>query len=89
MAPKRTILEKMRANPLDNWTIDDVLLLCEEFGLNARNPNGGSHYVVTSKYLRDDLTVPYKRPIKQRYIKNLVGYVIAHNVAREKDDGSK
>ena len=78
MAKKKSILEKMRSNPKDDWRIDEVIKVCNKHGLEYKNPNGTSHYIVFSPYLRDALCVPYKRPIKQGYIKALVSYVDEH-----------
>lgn len=84
MAKKKDLLEQMRANPRDDWTIAQVEKLCAKLGLEIRVPSGSSHYVVSSPYLRDSLTVPYKRPIRPLYIKKLVSYSDAH-VARTKE----
>ncbi|ABF64416.1 hypothetical protein TM1040_1683 [Ruegeria sp. TM1040] len=88
MAPKKSLLERMRANPRDDWTITQVETLCKKIGLDVRKPNGSSHYVVSSKYLRDSLCVPYKRPIRALYIKNLVSYSDAHAEMQSKDSSN-
>lgn len=82
MAPKRSLLEKMRDNPASDWTIADVKKLCAQEGLDCRTPNGGSHYVVTSDVLEGHQTVPAKRPIKVVYIRSLVGMADAHRKAK-------
>lgn len=86
MAKKRTMLERMRNNPRDGWTIENIETLCNQCGLEFRKPNGGSHHVVSSPYLAGNVTVPYKRPIKQGYIKALVGYTMAHQEAKRSDE---
>lgn len=83
MAVKRDLLEKMRANPRADWTIANVKTLCSRHGIEVRRPSGSSHYVLSSPYLRDSLTVPFKRPIKALYIKHLVSYCDGHNQAKE------
>ena len=79
MVKKKDLLEKMRANPADDWTIANIETLCAKVGLEVRKPSGSSHYVVTSPYLRDAQTIPFKRPIKSLYIKQLVSYCDAHS----------
>ncbi len=86
MAKKRSILEKMRDNPRDGWTMADIETLCDQCGLEIRKPNGGSHHVVSSPHLAGNVTVPYKRPIKQGYIKALVSYTMAHHEAKRRDE---
>lgn len=85
MAKKRTLLEKMRDNPRDGWTIDDIATLCDRYELEIRKPSSGSHHVVSSPYLAGNITVPYKRPIKQTYIKALVAYTMAHQDAERRN----
>lgn len=82
MAAKKTILESMRINPKKDWTIGDVEKLCAQNGLDFAAATRGSHYKVTSAHLSKILTVPFKRPIKTHYIKDLVGMVDAHLAAK-------
>lgn len=88
MAQKKSLLDRMKANPRDDWTINDVEALCKQVGLDFRKPNGGSHHVTSSHHLFGNVTVPHKRPIKQGYIKSLVSYAEAHRQAerRKKND---
>ena len=72
----------MRRNPRD-WRMDDVKTLCGTFGLDLDGPPGGSHYRVSDPTQRRHLTIPFARPIKPAYIKQLVGYVDAVLAARE------
>ncbi|TMJ14711.1 MAG: type II toxin-antitoxin system HicA family toxin [Alphaproteobacteria bacterium] len=76
------LLERMRANPRD-WRIEDVETLCAAFGLELHGPPGGSHYGIKhdSQVLR--LTIPFRRPIKAVYVRQLVRYVDAVRAARE------
>lgn len=83
MAPKKTILERMRANPSADWKIEDVKKLCTKIGLRCRVPSSGSHYVVYSDDLGGQLTVPAHRPIKAPYIRDLVALASAHVAAKE------
>lgn len=88
MAKKRSTLDKMAANPHDDWTIENVKTLVKQEGLEIRSPSGGSHHVVSSPLLRDSVCVPHKRPIKSIYIVHLVHYAEAHRKAEGgQDDG--
>jgi hypothetical protein len=86
MAPKKSVLEKMRANPRGDWTIAQIETLCVKVGIEIRKPSGSSHYVLSSPFLRDSLTVPYKRPIKPLYVKKLVSYTDAHQTSRKESE---
>lgn len=78
----------MAANPQGDWTISDVVTLCEREGIEVRRPTNGSHYVLVSAHLRDPLTVPFNRPIKPRYIKFLVGFVRMHRIQTQARGGA-
>jgi len=43
MARKRSLLERMKANPRADWTIPDIEKLCAETGLTMHAPGSGSH----------------------------------------------
>ena len=81
MAPKRQLLEKMEANPQNDWSLDDIKKLARQEGMELVAPTRGSHHTLRSAYLREVVTVPYKRPIKVIYIKNVVSYARAHREA--------
>lgn len=83
MAPKKTILEKMRNNPRDNWVISDIEKVAAREGLDLRKPGTGSHYVVVSEHLRDVVTIPHNKPIKFKYIILFVSFVDTHRRAAE------
>ena len=69
-------LDKMRRNPNANWTIGDVEAVCREFGIECQpSRSGSSHYKVKHQASREILTVPFKRPIKQVYIRMLVAFI--------------
>ena len=68
-------LAAMRRNPRDDWTIDDVVSLCGNFGLDCQPPSHGSHYVVSHPRIDGLLTVPARKPIKPIYIMLLVDMV--------------
>jgi hypothetical protein len=71
-------IEEMRANPAGDWQMDDVRVVCREFGIGLLAPrSGGSHYKVTHPSQQEVLTIPARRPIKTVYIRRLVEYVDA------------
>jgi hypothetical protein len=74
MAGEDKRLERMRANPLD-WRIEDVAAVCRSNGVSFTPPNKGSHAKVSDSLMIEILTIPYKRPIKPKYIKKLVNYI--------------
>jgi len=61
----------MRANP-QGWTIADVERACSQVGLACKPPKRGSHYKISHPALPEILTVPFKRPIKPVYIRELL-----------------
>lgn len=77
MAQADKRLEEMRSNPRGDWTIDDVRVVCAGYGVDLREPSGGSHYKVTHETQRDILTIPHRRPIKPVYIRRFVEFIDA------------
>jgi hypothetical protein len=72
------VLERMRRNPVGDWTIRDVETLCHQQGILCEPPRGGgSHYKVGHPMMAEKLTIPYKRPIKPVYIRKLAAFVAA------------
>lgn len=70
------LIDRMRRNPLADWRIEDIILVCREHGLKCEPPRGGgSHYKVAHDRVREIVTIPYKRPIKPVYIRKLVKLV--------------
>jgi hypothetical protein len=69
-------LEQMRRNPRADWRIADVIALCAEFGaLCEPARGGGSHYKIAHARIREKLTIPFKRPIRAVYIRQLVAFI--------------
>ena len=65
-----SLLERMRQNPVANWTIADVTIVCRQHDIHcAAARGGGSHYKVAHREIAEKLTIPYKRPIKPIYIR--------------------
>jgi predicted RNA binding protein YcfA (HicA-like mRNA interferase family) len=61
----------MRSNP-QGWTIADVERVCAHLGLACTPPKRGSHYKISHPELPEILTVPFKRPIKPVYVRELL-----------------
>ncbi len=77
-------LGEMRVNPAGDWRIDDVRVVCREFGIDLLAPrSGGSHYKVTHRSQHDILSIPARRPIKAVYIRRLVEFVEAVRTATQ------
>jgi hypothetical protein len=70
------LLERMRGNPRD-WRIEDVEALCSAFELDFDEPRRGSHYSVRNPGTARKLTIPFARPIRPVYIRQLVRLVDA------------
>jgi hypothetical protein len=69
-------LERMRRNPIGDWTIADVEAVCREHGVLCRASRAGSsHYRIGHPKMRTKLTIPFKRPIKPVYIRQLVAFI--------------
>lgn len=66
------LLEKMRANPRNDWRIRDVETLANRYGLTINRPKRGSSHVILRHNSGSKLTVPDHRPIKPVYIRKLV-----------------
>jgi len=81
-------LQKMLANPKDDWRIEQVVTVAEKVGLHVQPPKGGSHYAFSSVYVtHGHVTVPYKRPIKPLYIRLFAEFCCAHLQMQEDDNG--
>jgi hypothetical protein len=68
-------LADMRRNPRDGWRIEDIQVICSEFGILLKAPNSGSHFKVTHPSRQEILTIPAKRPVKPVYVKQFVAFV--------------
>jgi predicted RNA binding protein YcfA (HicA-like mRNA interferase family) len=68
------LLARMRANPRD-WRIEDVVRVCDAFGVACTPPRKGSHYKVKHSSQEQMLTIPAHRPIKPVYIADLVEFI--------------
>jgi hypothetical protein len=68
------LLERMRANPRD-WRIEDIVTVCEGYGIDCKPPRKGSHFKVSHANIPLILTVPAHRPIKPVYVRELVKFI--------------
>lgn len=66
----------MKNNPHGNWRIEDIKKLVNEYGFEFQPPSGGgSHYKLSHPKLREIQTVPFHRPIKPYYIKQILSLI--------------
>lgn len=86
LAPKKPLLEQMRANPRAGWTTQDIKTICEQYGIEFQKPTRGSHHKAVSPLLVGHLTIPHARPIKPFYIRNLISMIEAHILAEAKKE---
>jgi hypothetical protein len=76
LAKGEKLLERMRANPRDDWQIDDIRTVCRAYGLDFRKPGGGSsHATVSHPSQREILTVVARKPVKPIYVIKLVSFI--------------
>lgn len=72
----RDLFDRMRRNPVDDWTMADVGRVCSQYGLTCRPPpGGGSHFKVEHPSVKEILTIPSRRPIRPFYIRSLVRFI--------------
>ncbi len=69
MSRKDKLIEAIKNNP-KNVKFEDLKKILESLGYTAVN-RGGSHYVFT-KESSISLTIPYKRPVKVIYVKQVI-----------------
>ena len=61
-------LDDMRTNPRAAWRIEDIKVVCEQFGISCSPPRGGSsHYIISHPKMREILTVPFNS-LSNQYI---------------------
>ena len=84
MARRRKLLERMRANPIDDWTIDNVLTIAAQHGLTHHTV--GSHYTFGHSDVETICTVVARKPIKPIYIRKFVEFIDSVTEADTKTD---
>ncbi len=67
---KRDKLINLIKNSPKNVRFEDLKKILEDIGYVARN-RGGSHYVFTKENSKP-ITIPYKRPVKIIYVKQVI-----------------
>ncbi len=76
MAATSALLERMKRNPVGDWTIGDVETVCRQYDVTCDPPRGGgSHYKLSDPAIPDVLMIPYRQPIKPVYIRLLVRFI--------------
>ena len=70
-------LEAMRRDPVGDWTIEDVEVVCRSRGIDCVAPARGSHYDVPHPSQREILTIPARRTLKPAYLRKFVAFVEA------------
>lgn len=76
MGTYEKLLERMRRNPLGDWTMENLLTIAKRLKIEVRNSDG-SHHVFSYPGVEEDVTVPYRRPIKPFYIRKFLALVDA------------
>jgi predicted RNA binding protein YcfA (HicA-like mRNA interferase family) len=69
MSKKDKLIKFIKNNP-KNVRFEDLKKILEDIGYMARN-RGGSHYIFT-KENSEPITIPYKRPVKIIYVKQVL-----------------
>ncbi len=80
------LLEKMRANPRDDWTIEDILKVAESVEGIRHRRHRGSHHHFGYPAVTEICTVVERKPIKPIYIRKFVTFMDEVSKAREQRD---
>lgn len=79
------LLTSMRQRPAGDWTIGDVMTLCDRHGVRCSPPSGGgSHFKVSHASQPAILTIPRTWPIKPVYIRRLVKFIEAIGISDDR-----
>ncbi len=78
MSTFQKVLEKMRRNPRADWTMETLLSIAFRIGIEVRNSDG-SHHVFSFPGVEEDISIPFRRPVKPLYIKKFLALVDAVN----------
>jgi len=70
MAKTRKLIARMRNNPRDDWSVDDLKTLAGRKGIDWRQP--GTSHVTFSYPGIVPLTVPAHKPVKAVYVKRFL-----------------
>ena len=78
------ILLQMRKD-LTGWRIEELQAVAERNFVDWRRPGrGGSHVIFSAPGVREIVSVPTKRPVKQVYIKQFLALIDAAEDTRPK-----
>lgn len=69
MSKKEKLLKAMKNNPY-NIPFQDICKLLEDHGYTCHN-SSGSHFVFRKSHTKH-ITIPYKKPIKAIYVKQVL-----------------
>ena len=70
-------LDKMRKNPM-GWRIEELQAVAQENFVDWRRPGRvGSHVIFSAPDVREIVSVPSRRPIKQVYVKQFLALIDA------------
>lgn len=76
MSKGKKLLERMRANPRNDWTIKQIITVSRTIdGMSVISPKRGSHYTVTHPSRPEILTIPAHKPIKPYYVIQFVSMI--------------
>ena len=71
----------MRQNAA-GWRIQDLITAAESNGIDWRRPGrGGSHVIFSARGIRELVSVPDKRPIKEIYVRRFIALIDAARAA--------
>ncbi|MEA1879728.1 MAG: type II toxin-antitoxin system HicA family toxin [Campylobacterota bacterium] len=76
MSKKYKLIEAIKNNPT-NVKFGDLKKILEDIGYMSIN-RGGSHYLFTKKDCTS-LTIPYKKPVKVIYVKQVISIIEEEN----------
>ena len=81
------VLARMRNNPRDDWSIDDLKSLADRFEIDHRQP--GTSHVTFSVAGLEPVTVPAHKPIKSIYIIRFLGLLDRVEAAQSNQEQAK
>ncbi|NLJ38071.1 MAG: addiction module toxin, HicA family [Candidatus Atribacteria bacterium] len=67
----RKLFEKIKQNP-KNVSIDELITLLIRCGWKERKKSSGSSHRIFEKLHQYPISIPFKRPVKEHYIKNVI-----------------
>lgn len=71
-----TILDRMRANPRGDWSIQDFETVANQYGVKVTKPKSGGHTVFSHlQWGEIRQIVPHLKPIRAVYVNDFVGLI--------------